>query len=69
MHLVVVYFYDRHTAENIAGMLCKILDAMYLRWRAKLIAFSYDGENTMTGRHAGVVTRIDREAETTLMHI
>ena len=69
MHLVVVPFYDRHTAENVAGMLCKILDAMYRRWRAILIAFSYDGENTMTGRHAGVVTRIDREAEAILMRI
>jgi hypothetical protein len=49
-------FYDRHTAENIAAMICRILDALYAHWRSKIIAFSTDGENTMIGRHASVVT-------------
>ncbi|KAH8941177.1 hypothetical protein BDL97_14G024200 [Sphagnum fallax] len=69
LHLIVVPFYDRHTTENIAAMICHILDALYARWRSKIIAFSIDGENTMTGRHAGVVTRIDHECETKLMRI
>ncbi|CAM6003781.1 unnamed protein product [Sphagnum balticum] len=69
LHLIAVPFYDRHTAENIAAMICHILDALYARWRSKIIAFSTDGENTMTGRHACVVTRIDHECETKLMRI
>jgi hypothetical protein len=56
LHLIVVPFYDYHIAENIAAMICHILDALYALWRSKIIAFSTDGENTMTGRHAGVVT-------------
>ncbi len=32
LHLIVVPFYDRHTVENIAAMICRILDALYARW-------------------------------------
>ncbi|CAK9212412.1 unnamed protein product [Sphagnum troendelagicum] len=69
LHLIAVPFYDRHTTENIAALICCILDALYARWRSKIIAFSTNGENTMTRRHAGVVTRIDHESETKLMRI
>ncbi|CAM6015647.1 unnamed protein product [Sphagnum balticum] len=31
LHLITVPFYDRHIAENIAAMICRILDAMYAR--------------------------------------
>ncbi|CAK9236630.1 unnamed protein product [Sphagnum troendelagicum] len=34
------------------------MDVKYIKWRAKLINVSTDGENTMTGRHVGVVTRL-----------
>jgi hypothetical protein len=50
-------------------MICRILDALYACWRSKIIAFSTNGENTMTGQHAGVVTRIDHECETKFMRI
>ncbi len=69
LHLIAVLFYDPHTAENIAAMICHILDALYAYRRSKIIAFSTDGENTMIGRHASVVTRIDHESKTKLMRI
>jgi hypothetical protein len=69
LYLIAVPFYDHHTAENIVTMICHILDALYARWRSKIIAFNTNGENTMTGQHAGVVTRIDHECETKLMRI
>jgi len=69
LHLIAVPFYDRHIAENIAAMICHILDALYACWRSKIIAFSTDGENTMIGRHTSVVTRIDHESKTKLMRI
>ncbi len=69
LYLIAVPFYDHHTAENIVTMICHILDALYACWRSKIIAFNTNGENTMTGRHAGVVTRIDHECETKLMRI
>ena len=56
LHLMAVPFYDRHTASNIAAMIQSILDALLPNWQSKIIAFSTDGENTMTGRHSGVVT-------------
>jgi len=56
LHLIAVPFYNLHTVENIVAMICYILDVLYARWRSKIIAFSTDGENTMTGRHASVVT-------------
>jgi hypothetical protein len=49
LHLITVPFYDRHTIENIAAMICRILDVLYARWRSKIINFNIDGENTMIG--------------------
>jgi len=69
LHLIVVPFDDRHIIENIIAMICRILDALYARWRYKIIAFSTNGENTMIGRHVGVVTKIDYESKTKLMCI
>ncbi len=69
LHLIAVPFCNHHTAKNIAAMICHILDALYARWQSKIIAFNIDGENTMIGRHAGVVTRIDHECETKPMRI
>jgi hypothetical protein len=69
LHLIAMPFYDRHIVENIDAMIYHILDALYARWRFKIIAFSTNGENTMIGRHASVVTRIDHESETKVMHI
>jgi hypothetical protein len=34
------------------------MDVLYVKWCTKLIDMSSDGKNTMTGHHAGVVTRI-----------
>ncbi len=69
LHLITVSFYDCHTPKNIIAMICRILDTLYACWRSKIIAFNTDGENTMIGWHAGVVTWIDHESETKLMCI
>ncbi len=69
LHLIAMPFYDRHTTENIATMICRILDVLYARWRSKIIAFNTDGKNTMTWQHASVVTPIDHESETKFMRI
>ncbi|ETP14719.1 hypothetical protein F441_10359 [Phytophthora nicotianae CJ01A1] len=47
----------------------KILGALYSNWRAKLIGMASDGENTMTGRHTGVATRIVACAENKVLRI
>jgi hypothetical protein len=58
LHLAAIPMFDRHSAVNIFNLIVKFMDALYNKWRAKLIGVSTDGENTMTGRHAGVVTRL-----------
>jgi hypothetical protein len=58
LHLVAIPMFERHTAMNMFNMLVKFRDALYHPWRAKLIGTSSDGENTMTGRHGELVTRI-----------
>jgi hypothetical protein len=32
------------------------MDVLYVKWRAKLIGMSSNGEDTMMGRHVGMVT-------------
>jgi hypothetical protein len=69
LHLVVIPIFDRHTTGNIFNMLVKFLDTLYGKWRAKLIGMSSDGENTMTGRHTGLVTRMIACAENPVLRI
>ncbi len=50
-HLVVVPMFECHTTKNMFNMAVKFLNALYGQWRDKLIEVSFDGKNTMTGRH------------------
>jgi hypothetical protein len=69
LHLVGLPLFDRHTAEILYNLLCKFLDALYPDWRIKLLNVSLDGENTMTGCHASLVTRITRCAEFNVLRV
>jgi len=46
-----------------------MLDTLCLDWRSKLISISFDGENTMTGRHGGVVTLLEKECNNPVLRI
>lgn len=50
--------FERHTTLNVFNMISKFMDALYIKWRAKLIGMSTDSENTMTSWHTYVVTHI-----------
>ncbi len=69
LHLVAIPMFDRHTTGNIFNMLVKFLDAMYDKWRAKLIGMSSDGKNTMTGRHTDLVIHMIACAENPVLRI
>ena len=69
IHLVAILMFHRHTALIIFDMIVKFLDALYAPWRFKLINVSSDGENTMTGRHSGLVTRLRSDAEHDVLRI
>jgi hypothetical protein len=59
----------RHTAFNIFKLAIKAFDALFPNWRSKLLSISSNGENTMTGRHAGFVTRMANEAANLVLRI
>jgi hypothetical protein len=69
LHLMAIPMCERHTAMNMFNVLVKFLDALYQPWRAKPIGTSSDGENTMTGRHGGLVTRIVQRAENSVLRV
>jgi hypothetical protein len=54
---------------NIFNLITKFIDALYKKWRSKLIGVLTDDENTMTGRHAGVVTRLVACADNNVLRI
>jgi hypothetical protein len=49
LHLVVILMFKRHSTLNIFNLISKFMDALYVKWRAKLIGMSSDDNNTMTG--------------------
>ncbi|KAH6565440.1 hypothetical protein BASA60_009940 [Batrachochytrium salamandrivorans] len=46
---------------NYVKLIKVLLDFLSPIWRDKVISISSDGENTMTGRHGGVVTFLEQE--------
>lgn len=68
-HLVLVPFFELHTAQNYVKLIKTMLDSVCPSWRDKIISISSDGENTMTGRHAGVVTLLEKECSNPVLRI
>jgi hypothetical protein len=69
LHLVAILMFEHHLELNIFNMIAKVMDALYVKWRAKLIGMSSDGENTMMGHHASMVTCIVTCAENEVLCI
>ncbi len=62
LHLVILPFFERHSANNITKTVVKLLTILYDRWRNKLLGITTDGEPTMTRRISGVVTQLVQQA-------
>jgi hypothetical protein len=56
-HLLSIPVYERHTGETIFNAFSKAMDALFPDWRETITGASSDGEEKMTGRHQGVITR------------
>jgi hypothetical protein len=69
LHLVALPMFERYSAMNIFNLITKFMDALYSKWRSKLIGVSINGENTMTGRHAGVLTHVIACADKNVLRI
>ncbi len=52
LHLVAIPMFEHHIVENMFNMVVKFFKALYGRWRNNLSGMSFDGENTVIGRHA-----------------
>ncbi|KAH6596562.1 hypothetical protein BASA61_003446 [Batrachochytrium salamandrivorans] len=69
LHLVLVPFFERHTAQNYVKLIKVLLNSLSPIWRDKAISISSDGENTMTGRYGGVVTLLEQECLNPVLRI
>eukprot|EP00171_Calliarthron_tuberculosum_P001131 IDg1131t1 len=68
-HLLSVPVHNRHTGQSIFNTFSKAMDALFSDWRKTIVGASSDGEKKMTGRHQGVITRIQRVARAGFMRI
>jgi hypothetical protein len=69
LHLVLVPFFERHTAINYVTMINTVLDILCPKWKDKLISIASDGENTMTGRIGGVVTLLANQCTNPVLRV
>jgi hypothetical protein len=58
LHLVILSFFERHSANNITKTVVKLLTSLYDCWRNKLLGITTDGEPTMTGQIFDVITQL-----------
>lgn len=59
-HLAALPMHERHTGEVMFLMIVKLFDVVCPEWKTKLLGVSSDGARNMTGRFAGVVTRLGK---------
>jgi len=69
LHMVLVPFFERHLAVNYVKLIKTMFNTLCRDWRSKLISISSDGENTMIGRHGGVVTLLEKECNNPMLRI
>ena len=60
LHLLSIPVHDRKTGHIIFNTFSKAMDALYSDWREMIIGASSYGEKKITGRHQGVIMRIQR---------
>jgi hypothetical protein len=69
LHLLALPKFEHHTSNNITNLHIQLFDALFPSWRDRVISISSDGENTMTGRIQGVVTRLVSQATNKVVHV
>eukprot|EP00126_Sphaerothecum_destruens_P012236 Sdes_comp20989_c0_seq2m19605 len=63
LHLCALPMFQRHTGQSMFELLDTILTVIQPNWKISLLSVASDGARNMTGRYAGVVTKIQN-----LMH-
>ena len=62
IHVIALPMFDRHTGEYMYKLFDKLFSILDPSWKTKLIGVTTDGAANMTGRHRGVVTKIQNSA-------
>jgi hypothetical protein len=57
-HGCAIPMHERHTGEVMCVVLCKFISILCPRWQVSMLGVALDGARNMTGRAAGVVTRL-----------
>jgi hypothetical protein len=58
LHGCALPMHDRHTGQVMFDMLCRFLCVLCPKWQVSMLGVASDGARNMTGRAAGVVTRL-----------
>ena len=58
LHGCALPMHDRHTGQVMYDMLCRFLSVLCPKWQVSMLGVASDGARNMTGRAAGVVTRL-----------
>jgi hypothetical protein len=70
--VVTIPMFKQHIAKNIFHLIVRFLDVLSgvtMIWRVKLVSMLIDNENTMTGFHRGVMTRLKQATEFPVLRI
>ena len=62
IHVIALPMFDRHTGDYMYELFENLFNVLDPSWKTKLIGVTTDGAANMTGRHRGVVTKIQGEA-------
>ena len=68
-HLLAMPLLVRHTGEAMFDLTCNLLDVLCPDWHKRVIGCTSDGARNMTGRHAGIVTRLQQVAEPNFIRV
>jgi hypothetical protein len=69
LHLVLVPFFQRHTAVNYVRVIKTVMNVLCPTWNDKLIAIASDGENIMTCLTGGVATLLERQCTNHVLRV
>ena len=58
IHIVALPMFERHTGEYMYELFENLFNILDPLWKTKLVGVTTDGAANMTGRHRGVVTKI-----------
>ena len=60
LHVLALPLNKSHTGDYLSKLVIDALDAIDNNWKLKLLSLSSDGAANVTGRHSGLISRLQR---------